>query len=51
MNDLFPHKKKTHNMTTIRADYYKITHANTKRFQNLHVLAMKRMLNNKKDTK
>ena len=50
MNDLFPHKKKTHNMTTRSGDYYKITHANTKRFQNSPVLAMQRMLNNNKDT-
>ena len=47
MNDLFPHKRKIHSMETRKGDYFKITHANTKRFQNSPILAMQRMLNNK----
>ena len=34
MNDLFPHKRKIHSMETRKGNYFKITHANTKRFQN-----------------
>ena len=47
MNDLFPHRKKSHIMKTRKDNYYKITHANTKRFQDSPILAMQRMLNNK----
>ena len=47
MNNLFPHRKKSHIMKTRKDNYYKITHANTKRFQDSPILAMQRMLNNK----
>ena len=51
MTDLFKHKKKSHAMNTRSEEFYKITRANTKRFQNSPVIAMQRMLNEQHEKK
>ena len=47
LTDLFPRKQKRHNMETRTGTSYKVTHANTTRFQNSPVITMQRMLNEK----
>ena len=45
LTDLFPKKRKNHSMKTRKGNTYKVTHANTSRFQNSAVITMQRMLN------
>ena len=47
LTDLFPKKQKRHNMETSTGTSYKVTHANTTRFQNSPVITMQGMLNEK----
>ena len=47
-SDLFPKNSKKHKMETIHQEKYKVTHANTTRFQNSPIIVMQKMLN--KDT-
>ena len=46
LNDLFPHRTKTHTMHTRKDEYFKVTHAYTERFRNSPILTMQRLLNN-----
>ena len=45
LNDLFPHRTKTHTMHTRKDEYFKVTHAYTERFRNSPILTMQRLLN------
>ena len=51
MTDLFQLRKKIHCMNTRKKEYYKVTKAHTKRFQNSPVLTMQKMLNEQKARK
>ena len=51
LRDLFPLRRKAHLMKTRSKDKYKITHANTERFKNSHVLTKQSMLNREELTK
>ena len=51
MTDLFQLRKKIHIMNTRKTEYYEVTKAHTKRFQNSPVLTMQRMLNEHKARK
>ena len=45
LHDLFPKRKKKHNMTTRKNEKYRVQHAKTERFKNSPILAMQRALN------
>ena len=45
LRDLFPQRKKQHDMETRLNEKYKVFHANTKRYQNSPILVMQRALN------
>ena len=45
LTDVFPKNSKKHKMETRKNEVYKITHANTKRFQKSPIIAMQHMLN------
>ena len=45
LHDLFPIRKKQHNIKIRNKERYKVFHANTERFKNSPILTMQRMLN------